>query len=491
MYFIGYDIGSSSIKAALLDADSGRCMASAISPSREMPIQVPYKGWAEQEPESWWREIIAATDLLRQQVRIDSSAIGGIGIAYQMHGLVCVDKQQQVLRPAIIWCDSRAVHIGNRAFNALGKQYCLDHLLNSPGNFTASKLRWIYENEPHIYERIDKVMLPGDFIAMKLTGDICTTVSGLSEGVLWDFKANAISRKLLDYYNIDESLIPAVVPAFGVQGALTAAAAAALQLPAGIPVTYRAGDQPNNALSLNVLKPGEAAATAGTSGVVYAVHDKHASDLQSRVNTFVHVSNDEQHLRDGVLMCLNGTGIANSWLKNMLGDIDYAAMNSEAAACAPGADGLLVYPFGNGAERILGSRHIGASVRYLDFNRHGRRQLLRAVQEGIVFGLNYGLEIMSAMDLKIHRVRAGNANMFLSPLFREIFANTANTVIELYNTDGAQGAARGAAIGAGYVNMEEAFRGMERLMVVEPEATLQVQYREVYGKWLTELRSKL
>ncbi|HVI44675.1 MAG TPA: FGGY family carbohydrate kinase [Chitinophaga sp.] len=491
MYFIGYDIGSSSIKVALLDAESGRCIASAISPSREMPIQVPYKGWAEQEPESWWQEVITATGLLRQQIRIDSSAIGGIGIAYQMHGLVCVDKQQQVLRPAIIWCDSRAVNIGSKAFNALGKQYCLDHLLNSPGNFTASKLRWIYENEPHIYERIDQIMLPGDFIAMKLTGEVCTTVSGLSEGVLWDFKTNTISRKLLDYYNIDECLVPAVTSTFGVQGTLTAAAAEALQLPAGIPVTYRAGDQPNNALSLNVLKPGEAATTAGTSGVVYAVHDKHVSDPQSRVNTFVHVSNDEQHLRNGVLMCLNGTGIANSWLKNMLGNIDYTAMNGEAATCAPGADGLLVYPFGNGAERILGSRHIGASVRNLDFNRHGRPQLLRAVQEGIVFGLNYGLDIMSAMDLKIHRVRAGNANMFLSPLFREVLANTANTVIELYNTDGAQGAARGAAIGAGYVNMEEAFLGMERIMVVEPEAALQMQYRDIYGKWLTELRSKL
>ncbi|MGN7823425.1 xylulokinase [Chitinophaga sp. 22536] len=491
MYFIGYDIGSSSIKAALLDADSGRCVASAISPSREMPMQVPNKGWAEQDPERWWQEVVTATGLLRQQVQIDPSTIGGIGIAYQMHGLVCVDRQQEVLRPAIIWCDSRAVHVGNKAFNALGKEYCLDHLLNSPGNFTASKLRWVYENEPAIYERIDKILLPGDFIAMKLTGEARTTVSGLSEGVFWDFKANAVSSKLLDYYNIDESLLPAIVPTFGQQGMLTAAAAETLQLRPGIPVTYRAGDQPNNALSLNVLRPGEAATTAGTSGVVYAVHDQHASDQQSRVNTFVHVSNSPEQPRNGVLMCLNGTGIANSWLKNMLGDIDYTAMNSEAALCAPGADGLMVFPFGNGAERILGNRHTGASIRYLDFNRHGRRHMLRAVQEGIVFGLNYGMDIMSGMGLKINKVRAGNANMFLSPLFREIFADTADAVIELYNTDGAQGAARGAAIGAGYVNMEEAFRGMERLMVIEPEPVRQAQYRDAYSKWLTELRSKL
>ncbi|WP_160713766.1 xylulokinase [Chitinophaga solisilvae] len=487
MYFIGYDIGSSSVKAALLDADSGRCLASAASPSREMPIQVPHAGWAEQDPESWWQEVINATALLRQQAAFDPAAVGGIGIAYQMHGLVCVDKAQQVLRPSVIWCDSRAVDTGNKAFAALGEQYCLEHLLNSPGNFTASKLRWIYENEPHIYERIHKIMLPGDFIAMKLTGEACTTISGLSEGTFWDFAAGSVSKKLLDYYQIDEGLLSAVVPAFGVQGRLTAAAAAVLQLKEGTPVTYRAGDQPNNAFSLNVLQPGEAATTAGTSGVVYAVHDQHAADPQSRVNTFVHVSNDAQQLRNGVLMCLNGTGIANSWLKNILGSTDYVAMNSEAATAPPGADGLLIYPFGNGAERILANKRTGAAARHLDFNRHGRAHLLRAVQEGIVFGLYYGMEIMSAMGLHIHRVRAGNANMFLSPLFREVFANTADAVIELYNTDGAQGAARGAAVGAGYMNTSNVFHGMECLAVIEPQAALQEQYRDAYGRWLAGL----
>ncbi|NLU95073.1 xylulokinase [Chitinophaga sp. Ak27] len=491
MYFIGYDIGSSSIKAALLNADTGVCVASATCPEKEMAIDVPHPSWAEQDPESWWQEIIRATGLLLSRFAVDPEQIKGIGIAYQMHGLVCVDKNQQVLRPAIIWCDSRAVDIGNSAFKNMGETYCLSHLLNSPGNFTASKLRWIQENEPHLYERIHKVMLPGDFIAMKLTGEAATTISGLSEGTFWDFTENRVDAALLKYYNIDEQLLSAIVPTFGVQGQLTAGAAATLGLTAGTPVTYRAGDQPNNAFSLNVLQPGEAATTAGTSGVVYAVHDKNSFDKKSRVNTFVHVNNDPAHTRNGVLMCLNGTGIANSWLKNLVGDITYPDMNQLAAQAPIGAAGLQVFPFGNGAERILENKSIGATVSHLNFNRHQRAHMMRAVQEGIVFGLNYGMDIMAEMDLNIHRVRAGHANMFLSPLFREAFANTANVVIELYNTDGAAGAARGAAIGAGYVNAADAFRGMECLSVIEPNAALQSQYRDVYGDWLNGLRTLL
>ncbi|MCW3467472.1 xylulokinase [Chitinophaga nivalis] len=487
MYFIGYDIGSSAIKAALLQADTGSCIAAATSPEREMPIQVQQPGWAEQEPESWWQEVIHATRLLQQQYPFDPAQVKGIGIAYQMHGLVCVDHQQQVLRPAIIWCDSRAVNTGEQALQALGADYCLSHLLNAPGNFTAAKLRWVQENEPPIYERIHRVMLPGDFIAMKLTGEATTTVSGLSEGICWDYLHQQVAHPLLHYFQIDEQLLSPIVPTFGIQGYVTATAAAALGLAPGTPVTYRAGDQPNNAFSLQVMQPGEAAATAGTSGVVYAVHDKNTTDPQSRVNTFVHVNNDITHTRNGVLMCLNGTGIANSWLKNILGDVTYPAMNDIAAAAPPGAGGIQLFPFGNGAERILGNKSIGATVSGLDFNRHNRAHLLRAVQEGIAFGLHYGMGIMREMGLDIHRVRAGHANMFLSPLFCEVFANTTGVSIELFNTDGAQGAARGAAIGAGNITPEQAFRGMHRKAVVEPVAALQAQYRDIYGNWLQRL----
>jgi xylulokinase len=402
-----------------------------------------------------------------------------------MHGLVCVDKNLQPLRPSIIWCDSRAVKTGDKAFRDLGEKYCLKNFLNSPGNFTASKLRWVKKNEPGLYSKIYKVMLPGDYIAMKLTGDAATTVSGLSEGIMWNFKKEKIADDLLEYYGIDEDLLSPIVPTFGEQGKLSASAAGQLKLKAGIPVCYRAGDQPNNAFSLNVLQPGEIAATAGTSGVVYGIIDKPDYDTQSRVNTFVHVNHTAKKPRYGVLLCVNGTGILNSWLrKNFFGDASYAQMNSEASQVAAGSDGLFFYPFGNGAERVLQNKDIGALLKGLQFNRHHRGHIARAAQEGIVFALHYGVEVMKSMGMEIKTVRAGHANMFLSDVFSHAFVNTTGCRLELYNTDGATGAARGAGIGAGiYKNFSEAYSSMERISSFEPGKNEQEIYRAAYDRW--------
>lgn len=488
MYLIGYDIGSSSIKAALLDAATGKCLAAATGSADELTINVPRSGWAEQDPEMWWQEVVKATHALQKQHPFDPAKINAIGIAYQMHGLVCVDKDQQVLRPSIIWCDSRAVQTGDEAAHALGEDYTLPHLLNSPGNFTASKLRWVQQNEPKLYARIHKIMLPGDFIALRLTGEATTTLSGLSEGIFWDFAEEEISAPLLQHYGIDRSLLSTIVPTFGEQGKVTEQAASLLGLRAGIPVTYRAGDQPNNAFSLNVLQPGEAATTAGTSGVVYAVHDKVAYDAESRVNTFIHVNSTKEAIRNGVLMCLNGTGILNSWLRSITGGMDYPKMNDLAAKAPIGADGLQIFPFGNGAERILVNRQPGARIEGLEFGVHHTSHLLRAGQEGIVYALTYGVDIMRDMGLQINRVRAGKANMFLSPLFREAFANTAGVTIELYNTDGALGAARAAGVGSGlYPQLQDAFIGMECLATIEPGKNERVAYGEAYTKWKERL----
>lgn len=492
MYLIGYDIGSSSIKAALLDAATGQCLAAATGSAEELVMNVPRSGWAEQDPEMWWQEVIKATHALQKQHPFDASKVNAIGIAYQMHGLVCVDKDHKVLRPSIIWCDSRAVKTGDDAALALGDAYTLPHLLNSPGNFTASKLRWVQQNEPELYARIHRIMLPGDFIALRLTGEATTTLSGLSEGIFWDFAAQTISDPLLQLYNIDRSLLSDMVPTFGEQGKVTDAAAKLTGLRAGIPVTYRAGDQPNNAFSLNVLQPGEAATTAGTSGVVYAVHDKVAYDAQSRVNTFIHVNNQPGAIRNGVLMCLNGTGILNSWLRSITGGMSYAQMNDIAAKAPIGAEGLQIFPFGNGAERILANRQPGARIENLAFGVHHQQHLLRAGQEGIVYALTYGVDIMRDMGLQINRVRAGKANMFLSPLFREAFANTAGVTIELYNTDGALGAARAAGVGSGYyAQLSDAFIGMECLATIEPGKTEQAAYGEAYTKWKERLKNIL
>ena len=489
-YLLGFDIGSSSVKATLLEINSGKTVASAFSPSSEMPMQSPQPGFAEQDPEMWWRELVNAMNKLHQQVSFNGDEVAAIGIAYQMHGLVCVDKDLKPLRPSIIWCDSRAVEIGDKAFEELGERYCLKNFLNSPGNFTASKLRWVKKNEPDVYKKIYKIMLPGDYIAMKLTGEPATTISGLSEGIMWNFKKEKVAADLLKYYGIDKELLSPLVPTFGEQGKLTSAVASELKLKAGIPVSYRAGDQPNNAFSLNVSQPGEVAATAGTSGVVYGIIDKPNYDPKSRVNTFVHVNHTKKDPRYGVLLCVNGTGILNSWLrKNFFGDSSYDQINKEASMAPAGSDELLVYPFGNGAERVLENKDLGAVMKVLQFNRHNRGHIARASQEGIVFALHYGVEVMKKMGMEIKTVRAGHANMFLSDVFSSVFANSIGCELELYNTDGATGAARGAGIGVGvYKNATEAYSSMEKIKSYSPVKEEQEIYLSVYNKWKRHLK---
>ncbi len=488
-YLLGYDIGSSSVKACLLDINTGTAVAAAFSPSVEMEMLSPKPGFAEQEPERWWAELINATNLVRSQHAFSGNEVAAIGISYQMHGMVVIDQHHHSIRPSIIWCDSRAVETGNKAFDEMGEEFCLSHYLNSPGNFTASKLKWMQDNEPDLYSKVYKVMLPGDYIALKLTGEISTTVSGLSEGIFWDFKKEDVAEELLSYYKINPDLISPLVPQFGEQGKVNAEAAAILGLRVGIPVSYRAGDQPNNAYSLNVLHPGEIAATAGTSGVVYGVSSKASFDPQSRVNSFVHVSHTHEDPRYGILLCVNGTGSLNSWLrKNLFSDLSYKEMNDLAAAVSPGAEGVRCYPFGNGAERVLANDDPGAGFKGIRFNQHTRAHMARAAQEGIVFALQYGIEIMQEMGMEIKKVRAGHANMFLSEVFAQTFADTTGCEVELYNTDGAQGAARAAGVGAGiYKSFGESFTGMNKLFSYSPHKENSEVCRAVYNDWKKEL----
>lgn len=493
MQFLGLDVGSSSVKASVIDGDSGACLASEFYPKKEMEIIAPQQGWAEQHPDVWWSNMKNAIKAVLASPQVEKKQIGGIGISYQMHGLVCVDKDGAVIRPSIIWCDSRAVGIGDKAFADLGELKCLGHLLNSPGNFTASKLKWVKDNEPEQFAKIHKIMLPGDFIAYRLTGTLSTTKSGLSEGMFWDFKENKLAAFLLDYYEYSEELIPEIVPTFSEQGKVTASVAAELGLLEGIPVAYRGGDQPNNALSLNVLNPGEIAATGGTSGVVYGVSGEVKYDPKSRVNTFAHVNHGEQN-RLGVLLCINGTGILNSYLKkNVAGDdISYEVMNEMAMQTPPGAEGLSVLPFGNGAERVLGNRETGAVFSGLSFNTHGKGHIFRAAQEGIVNSFKYGIDVMKETGIESSVIRAGKANMFLSPLFTEALACVTGSQIELYNTDGAQGAARGAAIGVKYyASFSEAFSGLKVVETIDPDASKKEQYLNGYQKWLSVLSKEM
>ena len=491
MLLLGIDLGTSSVKVTVLDAITQQPVASAHYPETETDIVSAQPGWAEQSPDLWWENVKQAILTCNAANSYDTKDIGAIGIAYQMHGLVLVDKEQHVLRNSIIWCDSRAVEIGDEAFDRIGHEKCLYHLLNSPGNFTASKLAWVKTNEPAVYEKIDKVMLPGDFISMKFTGDITTTVSALSEGIFWDYRSNSISSDINNYFGFDQSLFPPVQTLFAPHGFLKETVANRLSLKAGIPVSYKAGDQPNNALSLNVLQPGEVAATAGTSGVIYGVSNQLEYDQQSRINSFAHINHKAEEVRMGVLLCINGAGIFNRWVKDLVGaNRTSAELNQAASTIKHGSDGLLALPFGNGAERMLNNRQVGAHFQNLDFNIHTEAHLVRAAQEGIAFAFRYGLDIMRENGMHPTIIRAGKANLFLSDVFTRSFVNATQTAIEFYDGDGSYGAALGAGIGAGfYKDVTDAFENRKPVGWVEPGEKNASE--ELYGQWKIFLQEKL
>ena len=492
MYSLGIDIGSSSVKVSLLDIQSGKCVAAATNPKTEAPITAVRKGWAEQSPDMWWIQILNGVAEIAA-AGYSMYEVGCIGITYQMHGLVAVGADGKPVRDAIIWCDSRAVDTGAKAFDSIGREKCLEHLLGSPGNFTASKLAWVKENEPAIFSKIVRFMLPGDYIAYKLSGKVATTETGLSEQTLWDFKDGRRADFVADYFGFSPNLIPSTVPSIGVQAVTNADTQALLGIPEGTPISYRAGDQPNNAFSLNVLRPGEIAATGGTSGVVYGVTDIPKADPFSRVNTFLHVNHTAQEPRLGVLLCINGTGILNSWIhRNICPELSYPQMNELAATAPAGSDGLTILPFGNGAERVLEGRSTGAALGGVDLVRHSRAHILRASQEGIAFSFLYGIDVMRGLGLNPAVIRAGKANLFLSPLFRRTLATVCESTIELLDTDGSLGAARGAALGAGYYKTpEEAFSTLAVVGREEPDPSWKAALEEAYARWKNNLESIL
>ena len=493
MYYLGFDVGSSSVKVALVDANNGKLVDLIHSHEREMAMHSENPGWAEQDPAMWWSALCDATQKLLRKTKVDPKLIRSIGISYQMHGLVLIDKNYEVLRPSIIWCDSRAVEIGDQALNKLGVDYCFDHLLNSPGNFTASKLRWVKENEPEVYEKIYKILLPGDYIAMKLTGVVNTTISGLSEGIFWDFKESRISEKLLDCYEINEELIPDIVDTFDMQGKVTEKAAIETGLEKGIPVTYRAGDQPNNAMSLGVLNPGEVAATGGTSGVVYGISDQIISDKASRINAFAHVNHTHSKNRIGQLLCINGAGSQYAWVRKYIAESNqtYGEMEKMASKISYGSEGLFIHPFGNGAERMLRNYQSGGQISGLQFNVHNSAHFFRAALEGIAFSFVYGLKFMEQLGISANKMRVGNDNLFQSNIFAGTICNLIGCNIEMVDTTGAAGAAQASGIAIGdFDSPEEAIKVSETVRLYEPDKDRE-KYLEVYANWLQILNQLL
>lgn len=452
MYTLGLDIGSSSVKACLYDARSFRIVGTSTSPSHEMPITAPEPGWAEQDPEVWWHHTIVACDDLRARHPAAWATVKAIGIGYQMHGLVTLDAGDKPVRPAIIWCDSRAVETGNSITGLIGRQRLLDSNLNTPGNFTVSKMVWMMQNEPDNWSKVAIGMLPGDYIAYRLSGDKTTSKSGLSEMILWNFLTNEIDTLILNNYPSIRAILPKIVPNIGVATSISMESAEMLGLQDDVVLSYRSGDQPNNAFGLGVTEPGSVGINAGTSGVVYAVTDKPVVDVAETFNPFLHVNNNESQKRIGLLLCLNGCGIMNAQIRRLTKASSYEMMNEKADDVPLGSDGLQIFPFGNGAERMFGNRNLGASIHGWDLVRHNDAHFFSASLEGIAATLSYGIDHMRSLGVNINKIHAGRANLFLSPLFCELIAAIARVDVYLFESDGASAAAKGAAYGAGLIN---------------------------------------
>ncbi len=487
MYCLGLDIGSSSVKAALVEVKSGKSILSVHEPKNEMNIISLNNDWAEQDPNMWWKYTCNAIKRVCKESHVDSKKISSIGVSYQMHGLVLIDKDGEILRNSIIWCDSRAVSIGMKAFSEIGEEKCMSHLLNSPGNFTASKLKWVKDNDPEVYDKIYKYMLPGDYIAYKLTGEINTTRNGLSEGIIWDYRENKPANWLLKYYGIDTNLTPDIIDNFSVQGKTNSISSKETGLAIDIPITYRAGDQPNNALSLNVFNPGEAAASGGTSGVIYSITDNLNSKEPSRINHFAHVNYTDNLKCIGKLLCINGAGIQYRWLRNHSIDASYEKMNEMASKISVGSDGISVIPFGNGAERMLNNKNIGTQICNINLNKHSHGHLYRSSLEGIAFSFMYGVEILKNDNAPISVLRAGNDNLFRSKIFANTVATLIGHEIEIYNTTGAFGAARASAILNGDIEtFRKAITKNDHVMTFLPLKN-KSEYEGAYLRWKKDL----
>ena len=490
MFNIGLDIGTSFVKVALTEINSGKAIDLISYPEKEQDIISIKNGWAEQDPNVWWQNSCEAIRLLINRNNINPVNIKGVGVSYQMHGLVMVDSSGKCLRNSIIWCDDRAVDIGKKAYYDLGNQFCVENLLNSPANFTASKLKWIKDNESELFSKIYKIMLPGDYIAYKLSGKINTTKSGLSEGIFWDYKKDKISTELLNYYGIKESIFPEIVPSFGYQCCVDEKGANDTGLTPNTPINYRAGDQPNNALSLNVLTPGQIAATAGTSGVIYAVSSNILTSESERINNFIHVSNDD-NLIIGKLLCINGAGIQYSKLKNDLNIESYDEMNEMSNIPPVGSSNLIYLPFGNGSERMLNNKNIGSKLINFDQNVHEDSFVIRSTLEGIAFAFVYGMQILIKDGVKPVNIRAGNDNLFRSNVFGETIATLLNLNIEIYETTGAIGASRAVDLHLGdFDKFGNNIIENDFLKNYYPQKN-KFDYLNAYNLWLKELKLTL
>jgi xylulokinase len=446
MIFLGIDIGTSGTKVLALSAEDGKILA-AESPHE---LLTPRVGWTEQEPEGWWRAVRKAVGAVMKKGKIKARDVAGIGLSGQMHGSVFVDGAGKVLRPALLWNDQRTAKQCAEIEEKAGGRAALVEMVGNPAltGFTAPKILWFRENERKKFDRCRQVLLPKDYIRLRLTGGYATEVSDASGTLLLDVKNRAWHRGLLEILELDAGLLPAVGESQEVTGVLTESAAKVLGLRAGIPVVGGGGDQAAGAVGTGVVMPGLVSAAMGTSGVIFATSDGPRTDPQGRVHTMCHAIPNTWC----VFGCMLSAGGSLQWLRNTLFGAEvakrkdagslYPGMIAEAEGAPAGAEGLLFAPYLTGercphADPTARGAFVGLTA------RHARGHLIRAVLEGITFGMGEQVEIFREMGIPITQVRlsgGGARSAFWRQLQADIYDAPVATV------SATEGAALGAAI---------------------------------------------
>lgn len=488
-YLLGIDIGTSGTKTVLFN-EMGDTIASAIG---EYPLYQPHIGWAEQEPEDWWQATVDTIKQVLDTSGVNPADIKGIGLSGQMHGMVLLNKEGNVLRSSIIWCDQRTQEECHKITEIIGKERLIEITANPAlTGFTASKVMWVKNHQPDIFEKIYKILLPKDYIRYKLTGEFATEVSDASGMQFLDVPKRTWSGEILNKLGLDYKWMPAVYESQEVSGKVTKKVAQLTGLAPGTPVVGGGGDQAAGAVGNGIVKPGVISSTIGTSGVVFAHMDEVNIDPRGRVHTFCHAVPNTWH----VMGVTQGAGLSLQWMRNNFGaaerelaeflDIDpYELMTKEAQKAAPGCEGLIYLPY------LMGERtpHLDPYAKGVFFGlsaKHGRNEMIRTVMEGVAYSLRDCLEIIKGMGVSVSEVRASGGGG-KSSLWRQMQADIFNNPITTINSS--EGPALGAALLAGvgtevYNSVPEACEAaIKTISVQQPiEANVNVydKYYEVY-----------
>jgi xylulokinase len=486
---LGLDIGTTGAKALLID-ESGAVRASATV---DYPLLTPRRLWSEQHPADWWRATCAACRSVLQAARVSGEAVAGIGLTGQMHGLVLLDARGEVLRPAILWNDQRTGSQCEAITNRLGLPTLLQRTGNAvlPG-FTAPKLVWVRENEPDAYRRATKFLLPKDFIRYRLAGEFATDVADASGTSLFDVPARAWSTPMFDDLDLPLAWAPRCVESSAVTGAVSASAAAETGLAAGTRVVGGAGDQAAQALGMGLAHEGPVSATLGTSGVVFAATQRPLIDARGRLHSFCHAAPETWHVM-GVMLSAGGS---LRWFRDTLGDLEraeaaargvdpYGLLTLLAAPIPPGCEGLLFLPYLSGERTPHVDPHARGAFVGLTL-RHTKGHLVRAVMEGVAFGLRDSLQLIREAGISPTelRVSGGGAR---SPLWRAILADVMQVPVATMNvTEGAAyGAALLAGVGAGvFPTVDDACARTTAIVErIEPDPTNAALYDHTHARY--------